>query len=487
MMQSFSPKRISRCLLMAVSAVAIQAGSARADRYWITSGGGSFGDTANWSDTNGGGGGFSVPDTTQPTNFQLGSLSPYTVSFGAAAESSTLTVLNNNVTFDLNANDYFVDKTTTGTVTVSATGAGNTSSLSVTDGSLRQTLPGTFNNTLNFLRIRGDDTSSAQMTIDGPTASYTGGQGSIGGTNSNPTASRLTISNGGKVFQTSDTNVNNGSVVITGTNSQMRAYQLGIGGASNATLDITNGGMLTIRTPNDMYTPDILRNGFRGTVTLDNGTIELNGSAGGQMLNHGLLRGSGTIRRFAGATGLSTMFLDSYETGNFSKIRVGDTSATPAVGTLNIQDTNFTSRTNGPAGAQQQIFFDLASPTSFDRIALTNPGGDAAQVTATLAGSILFNNLNTINFTGDTTLDFITAEQILNSGFTTPDLATAAGGWTYNGGATPFTYSLDVVNVGTDDDRLRLTITGLPEPTSLGICGATIGFGMLRRRRSAKI
>jgi hypothetical protein len=229
--------------------------------------------------------------------------------------------------------------------------------------------------------------------------------------------------------------------------------------------------------------------GSRGTMTMDHGIVELNGSSGGIFdvftdpsyapTPQGL-RGIGTIRRVVGATGLSTLNIATYNPSNYHGIlRPGDLSATPAVGTLILEETNLASQhILGSTGALKgEIYFDLASPTSYDQLLLTDPGTNDGVVTATLAGSIFFNNINAIDFTAHTTIDFVRAENIIDGGYTTPNLAATAAGWTYNG-LPDLAYTLGIVTVGPNDVRLRLTV--IPEPASLALLA--LGGVLISRR-----
>jgi hypothetical protein len=83
-----------------------------------------------------------------------------------------------------------------------------------------------------------------------------------------------------------------------------------------------------------------------------------------------LLRGAGTISR--ATAGVNFAILSE------SLIRVGDTTATPAIGTLTVNNGNLT---NTSAGA---IYFDF-SASAGDQIAIS--GG-----TATIAGALTFTN-----------------------------------------------------------------------------------------------
>ena len=59
-----------------------------ADRFWIGTAGGAFGSTGNWSATDGGSGGASVPGAADVANFTLNNT--YTVTFGAAVTLNAL-------------------------------------------------------------------------------------------------------------------------------------------------------------------------------------------------------------------------------------------------------------------------------------------------------------------------------------------------------------------------------------------------------------
>jgi hypothetical protein len=287
-----------------------------------------------------------------------------------------------------------------------------------------------------------------------------------------------------------------GSIVVTGSTSLFQVYSLGIGGNDTGTLDVSDGGIVRVKLPFSLnYGLSGTIIGSRGTVTLDDGIIELNGSTGGTLDFYTQpsyssapqgVRGNGTIRRAPGATGLSTVNNGTYNisvdgTSNYHGIlRPGDTTLTPAVGTIAIEDANYTSTliAGSKAGTQKaELYLDLASPTSYDQLLLTDPGTNDGVVTATLAGSIFFNNINAIDFTAHTTIDFVRAENIIDGGYTTPNLAATAAGWTYNG-LPDLAYTLGIVTVGPNDVRLRLTV--IPEPASLALLA--LGGVLISRR-----
>src|SRR5688572_25732536 len=70
-----------------------------ADRFWIDPAGGTFNLTTDWSATDGGAGGASVPGAVDTANFTLNST--YTVFINANATNLSLEVENGTVTFDI--------------------------------------------------------------------------------------------------------------------------------------------------------------------------------------------------------------------------------------------------------------------------------------------------------------------------------------------------------------------------------------------------
>jgi hypothetical protein len=489
--RSYASNTWAPALLITIVGLTATAAQAQ-QRWWSTNGTGDFSDTANWSASSGGATGASAPDLTQDTHFALSGAGPYTVNFTGNGASNTVDVTNNVVTIDANAFTYTVGDASTGShdITVSSSGAGQSAQFKVVDGTISQGSLPPFSagvQVLNFVRVQGGAGSDgAKFTVDGSSAVVWAGQTRLnfpgGGTSAN---NRLEVLNGGTYHSISDMTDGGfaSSVAVSGANSLLASYSLNHGGTGESLINVSSGGTLRVRSSIPGFNAGNFVLGHAGVLTLDNGTVELNGVNGGTLFNHNEIRGTGTIKRAAGASGFSTVRQDSDETGNYSRIRPGDISATPAVGTINIEDANLTASTNGPAGAQQTIFLDIASQSSFDKISLTDPGADDGTATATLAGQILFNNLSPINFTSDTTMDFITAEAVTDAGFTT-NIATAAAGWTFNGG-TNFTYDLSIVTVGANVQRLRLSVNFVPEPT----CGALVALAaplMMRRRgRSA--
>ncbi len=122
----FSLRRVPSAVLLSL-APALHA----ADRFWITPAGGTHGTAANWSATDGGAGGATVPGVADVANFTPNNT--YTVNFGAAATMNALDAENGNVTLDLGG---FTCTLTSGGASFIGQVAGQTGRLTVTDGTL---------------------------------------------------------------------------------------------------------------------------------------------------------------------------------------------------------------------------------------------------------------------------------------------------------------------------------------------------------------
>jgi T5SS/PEP-CTERM-associated repeat protein len=217
-------------------AVCGAAATARAtDVTWITSGGGSFGDEANWvpdlpfsSD---------VPGTNDIAHFGLttssvGSPVTYTVTFAADHTNQRLVAEDDRVTFDLNSHTYTV---TNPTAVVLGTESGRLGRLAVMDGLLSTA----FRADIEIGSVAGSS-GTLQVLNDGLVLGspeiFVGASG--GGT--------LSIFNNGDVIA-GDTTVGwnsgaTGTATITNAGSSLLADVLVVGSSGTGVLNVTASG-----------------------------------------------------------------------------------------------------------------------------------------------------------------------------------------------------------------------------------------------------
>jgi hypothetical protein len=211
---------------------------------------------------------------------------------------------------------------------------------------------------------------------------------------------------------------------------------------------INSGGLVTAtrNAGNSVFIYD------RGTLTMNGGVLEVGESSNiavadlnGDNLEEGLLRGNGTIRRISGAA--------TFTLTNDGDIKPGDTSASPAIGTLTIEDGDFLQNSGG------SLHLDLS-----------HAGADAFNVldaSVDLAGNLIYQVVGSAPQPGDT-FDLITALSInYHPDSDNLDAVLGPNGYSFYG----------VVTEG-DYDILRLVV---PEPASAALLAAG-SLALLRRR-----
>jgi T5SS/PEP-CTERM-associated repeat protein len=206
------------------------------ERFWINSLGGSFNSTSNWSETDGGPGGASVPGSGDNARFTLDST--YTVTDGGALISS-LRVADGNVTFDLN-------NTTLTAIFDNLIGSspGQTGRLTVREGTFSVDSNG------DDVQVGGADGSTGFLTVT------TGGR--IGDGTARPDVfvgyfgtGTLTVNDNGRIDGNTfavgtNTAESLGTATITGPNAVANFSgdtHVGVRGAG--TVSVTSGGDLT--------------------------------------------------------------------------------------------------------------------------------------------------------------------------------------------------------------------------------------------------
>jgi T5SS/PEP-CTERM-associated repeat protein len=311
-----------------------------ADRFWITPTGGTFGAIANWSATDGGAGGASVPGVADIANFTLNNT--YEVNFTTDPFNTDLDVENGNVTFDLNLNTY----TLTGLLPIVVGGiAGQTGRLTVTEGILAvETLHdnvqvGSVENATGFLTIGAGGQLGTSVVrpliVIGPIGTGT-----------------LTVQNNGLAFSSDfllATNIGaSGTVTITGPQALLDisgTAEIGDAGAGTMTVSAgaeVVGAVTTIgQDAGSTGTVTITGAGSRwiqssGMIVGASGVGTLNVQSGGE-LSAGVM----TIANVAGGFGTAT--ISSGGTASTSNVDVGSSGS----GTLTVTGTGSSLDTNG--------------------------------------------------------------------------------------------------------------------------------------------
>ncbi len=295
----FSLRRVPAAVLLSL-APALHA----ADRFWITPAGGTHGTAANWSATDGGAGGATVPGVADVANFTLNNT--YTVNFGAAATMNALDAENGNVTLDLGG---FTCTLTSGGASFIGQVAGQTGRLTVTDGTLAVDTAGDNVNVGNlagstgFLTVTtGGILGTAALRPDLIVGSSGTGTLTVND-NGRINGAFLTLGNGAGVT---------GTVSITGPNAVADfSGETNIGNSGTGTLNVLNGGTLA-NTGNALLAADL---GTDGTVTVSGAGSSWSvfattiGSAGDGTLtvsSGGLVSSTGTVTLGNFATGVGT-------------------------------------------------------------------------------------------------------------------------------------------------------------------------------------
>ena len=248
-------------------------------------------------------------------------------------------------------------------------------------------------------------------------------------------------------FGSSTLTIGNGVGMSTGTvgNLQLNDLTATYGGAGQATINA--GGVLRALGQTTIggktFSIEVGKSGAGSAImTLNGGAVEIrtnsvlrvDNASAGVGTGAGLLRGAGSISRATAGVNFAIL--------NESLIRVGDTNATPAIGTLTV---NNGSLTNTSAGA---IYFDFAATTN-DQIAIS--GG-----TAVIAGTLTFTNAP--GFTPVKGMgkywDFVRADSVIYTGTDNMTALMAS-----NGLANGADYTFGIVTAGAVQ-ALRLKING---------------------------
>jgi len=212
-----------------------------ADRFWLTSAGGSFGTpgvaSPNWSDVGGGVGNFTAPTTTDIANFTLNNT--YEVTFSTAVTNTDLDVENGIVTFDLNGNSY------TGTSVFAieiGKVAAQTGRLTVIDGTVGvdtagdDVQVGSIANATGFLTV----STGGQFGVVGLRPDVTIGHSGTG---------TLSVLNDGELFTNSffvgNSAGSSGTATITGPQASLNASStITVGSSGTGSLTVSAGANL---------------------------------------------------------------------------------------------------------------------------------------------------------------------------------------------------------------------------------------------------
>ena len=272
------------------------------ERFWVTPAGGAFVTPGNWSATDGGAGGATVPVAGDIANFTLNST--YTTTIAANTTNLALDVENGNVTLDLGSSTYTL--TSGGAVHIGKV-FGQTGRLTVTDGILAvdtnsdSVIIGLVTGSTGFLTVTtggriGDGTIRPGVTVG------SGGPGT------------LTVNDNGRIDASFFSVGNNAGVTglatITGPNAVADIGSATIvGNGGTGSLSVLSGGTLT-------STSTVTLGAFLGA----DGTASVGGIGSSWAMGSSCLIGSsgdGTLTVSAGglATTVGTVTLGSASTG----------------------------------------------------------------------------------------------------------------------------------------------------------------------------
>lgn len=347
----------------------------------------------------------------------------------------SLTVSGAGATFNHGAGTFAIGNGNAGTLTVSNGAVANVTHLSLAEGNATST---------GVLNITGATVTTSQ--------NFYGAYFGTGTTNINAGGS-LNVS---RFVSLSQIGGSNGTININGANARMTlssnfvnvsGLRLGYGG--NGTLNVSNGGTLTVApgTVNHVtFNSGDLTTGNGTLNLLSGGTVDLAGTSS-------LLKGTGTgtaTFNFTGGTlknAVSIAVPVNQQGGTFTA-----GSSTSAIGTTTLT----AGYTLGPAGTLQ---VDLAGSggvagTDFDYYAITGA--------ANLNGYVALLTANGFTPTIGQTFNVLTAGTVDITGAT-------AGGW-----------GLSVISGGNGQ---ILQATYVPEPAALALVGLGAMAGLRRRRR----
>lgn len=412
------------------------------NRYWISSSGGNWNNSANWSTTSGGTGGASVPGTSDVAIFNATRNGNCTLDIAPTVGGITMNGYSGSV--NLNGNNL----RTTGNNTFasgSLTNSGSTASLV-----LNTTGSATFSGTSIGVPVTG---TTGDLTFNGSTfgstvtiekTSANGNTGSGGNTFSG--AVTLTNSGDGDLnLGNTNGDIFNGPVVVnnTGTarinlayNSPGNVFAAGLtinhGGNTNGTNTIVArnpNGRVTINGPLTLNCTNLSNNS--GIIIANDGQAIINGNVvvsctSGRGIYFGGDNGAtvGTVALGSGVT--ITSSAGSFTTGVLSFIRTTQSSATTQNltlgGTTNLTIGPSTTFTGNVSFSSPQVLLNggtYGGTATFEKTGATDNysvGGNVFNGAATLinsgSGEFIFGNGSADTFTGTATFNDIGSSRI---------------------------------------------------------------------------
>lgn len=366
-----------------------------ANRYFLNIGA-NWGDTANWSDTSGGTGGFSVPTNVDDVFFDANSGNCTVNASARTAKTLNFTGYTNTITMSNTI-------TVSGNVTLGAgMGIAGANALIVNETSTLTSngktwsAPFTFSGTSKTFTLGDNWTISGQVNLSGTTATTINSNtltssGNLTSTTSATTTGTTNISLTGGTWSNSSTGAlrNNltftsGTITISGTvyyNTRTLTYTSGtvtttgstliIGDFANTTLNtgslswnnLTIANQLTITLQSDLNIGGLLTVNAGNHLHTFNGTFNINCSGGLTINSTGLVQGTGTttlnilggtwtggqIRLNTNINGNVTLTNINYSTGTLTYVSGNITlvgTATVA-GTLNVAGIFWNNLTTG--------------------------------------------------------------------------------------------------------------------------------------------
>jgi T5SS/PEP-CTERM-associated repeat protein len=421
--------RAGAATVVLVSLLSMTAPARAQNKFWVNSGGGTFGATTNWSATAGGASGAAPPAAGENANFTLGST--YTVGFGTSVTNAGLLVSNGTVTLDLNSFTYTI--TTSAGAQIGAN-TSQTGRLAVRDG------------------ILAVDTAGDDLVVGAP-ASATGlltitTNGRLGNGTLDPDlivgslgTGTLAVEDNGRadlgLLNIGQGEGSTGTATVTGPNAMIdTSGGVNVGISSSGTLTLQNGG--SMQTAGTAIVGNSV--GADGTVTVNGSfakwtqagafTIADAGDGGLTIQSTGSVSTAGPVTIGNAATGVGAAIVtgtdSSWEMG--STLNVGNNGfGNVAVTSGGRMSTNgLTNIANGSTGEGNVIVTGAGSRWTTGAINVGNNGTGVL----TIAGGGLTNT------TGNVTLA---------SAATSSGRATVTG----IGSAWNIAGSLTVANLGT--------------------------------------
>jgi hypothetical protein len=205
--------------------------------------------------------------------------------------------------------------------------------------------------------------------------------------------------------------------------------------------------------------------GPNGVINLNGGTIT-EGNDG--IRNDGRITGNGSMSRFAGGNG-DALINSNNQSGNAGL--GGTISPGTSVGLISLTNLDFENQ-NG------DLIMEIAglAPAQYDRIVLDQAGRDASFAAAGTVQVDIIAGLPFVNYNVGDFFDLVVADTV---GGVLPTLIMVD--------SPPYAGVLSFANTGNPapaDMALRLTLTHVPEPASLGLLALSAISILVRNRRT---